>query len=182
MLSTGVDIPALEYIVFLRPVKSRILWTQMLGRGIRKCPDINKALFTIFDCFNGTLIQYFKDSVDFAIEIEESGSAVTLSQIIENIWLNVERDYNIKRLIKRLRRGADTMSAQARRDFAAFLPDGDVGKFADELRQNLKTDLRKPCRCFVIRPSRNCAELRPRPYSLLRGLWHRRCGCVGISV
>lgn len=140
MLSTGVDIPALEYIIFLRPVKSRILWTQMLGRGIRKCPDIHKALFTIFDCFNGTLIQYFKDSIDFAIEIEETGSAVTLSQIIENIWQNVERDYNIKRLIKRLRRVADTMSAQARRDFAAFLPDGDVGKFADELRQKLKTN------------------------------------------
>ena len=40
MLSTGVDIPALEFIVFLRPVKSRILWVQMLGRGTRKCPEI----------------------------------------------------------------------------------------------------------------------------------------------
>ena len=33
MLSTGVDIPDLEFIVFLRPVKSRILFEQMLGRG-----------------------------------------------------------------------------------------------------------------------------------------------------
>ena len=33
MLTTGVDIPALEFLVFLRPVKSRILWVQMLGRG-----------------------------------------------------------------------------------------------------------------------------------------------------
>jgi superfamily II DNA or RNA helicase len=39
MLSTGVDIPALEFIVFLRPVKSRILWEQMLGRGTRRCAD-----------------------------------------------------------------------------------------------------------------------------------------------
>ena len=36
MLSTGVDIPDLEFIVFLRPVKSRILFEQMLGRGTRK--------------------------------------------------------------------------------------------------------------------------------------------------
>src|SRR5204863_465649 len=36
MLSTGVDIPALEFIVFLRPVKSRILWEQMLVRGTRR--------------------------------------------------------------------------------------------------------------------------------------------------
>ncbi|RYZ26775.1 MAG: hypothetical protein EOP49_43035, partial [Sphingobacteriales bacterium] len=54
MLSTGVDIPALEYIVFLRPVKSRILWEQMLGRGTRLCADIHKEKFTVFDCFDGT--------------------------------------------------------------------------------------------------------------------------------
>ena len=58
MLSTGVDIPALEFIVFLRPVKSRILGEQMLGRGTRLCPDTNKAKFVIFDCFDGTLINW----------------------------------------------------------------------------------------------------------------------------
>ena len=36
LLTTGVDIPDLEFIVFLRPVKSRILFEQMLGRGTRK--------------------------------------------------------------------------------------------------------------------------------------------------
>ena len=30
LMSTGVDIPDLEYIVFLRPVKSRILFEQMI--------------------------------------------------------------------------------------------------------------------------------------------------------
>ena len=47
MLSTGVDIPALEFIVFMRPVKSRILWEQMLGRGTRRCDEINKSHFTL---------------------------------------------------------------------------------------------------------------------------------------
>ena len=68
MLSTGVDIPALEFIVFLRPVKSRILWEQMLGRGTRLCDEINKTKFIVFDCFDGTLIQYFKDVSNFKIE------------------------------------------------------------------------------------------------------------------
>lgn len=139
MLSTGVDIPALEFIVFLRPVKSRILWTQMLGRGTRKCPDINKEQFTIFDCFNGTLIEYFKDSTDFVIEVEETGEVVSIQQIIENIWNNVERDYNTKRLIKRLWRIAETMSAKARQDFSNFIQNGNMGGFAGELRQNLKS-------------------------------------------
>jgi type I restriction enzyme R subunit len=140
MLSTGVDIPALEYIVFLRPVKSRILWTQMLGRGTRKCTDINKEFFTIFDCFDGTLIEYFKDSTDFVIDLEEQGETVTIAEIIENIWNNIERDYNTKRLIKRLRRINDTMSARAREIFSVYIPYGDVGKFAGNLQDNLKND------------------------------------------
>ncbi len=140
MLSTGVDIPALEYIVFLRPVKSRILWTQMLGRGTRTCSDINKEFFTIFDCFDGTLIEYFRNTTDFAIDIEEteSGSVVTIEEIIENIWNNVERDYNTNRLIKRLRRIEKTMSAKAREDFSIYIPDGDIAKFADNLRESLR--------------------------------------------
>lgn len=139
MLSTGVDIPALEFIVFLRPVKSRILWTQMLGRGTRKCHDINKEFFTIFDCFDGTLIEYFKDSTDFVIEVEETGETVTIEQIIENIWNNIERNYNTNRLIKRLRRVAETMSGKAREDFAVFIQDGDVNRYANEMRENLKS-------------------------------------------
>jgi len=140
MLSTGVDIPALEFIVFLRPVKSRILWTQMLGRGTRKCPDINKECFTIFDCFDGTLIEYFKDSTDFVVEIEETGESVTIEQVIENIYNNIEREYNTNRLIKRLRRIADTMSGKARKDFSIYINDGDMNRFANELKTKLKNE------------------------------------------
>jgi type I restriction enzyme, R subunit len=137
MLSTGVDIPAIEFIVFLRPVKSRILWTQMLGRGTRKCKEIHKECFTIFDCFDGTLIEYFKKSTDFPIDVLESVEIIGTHELIENIWNNVERDYNAKRLVKRLRRVADTMSATARSDFSAFIPEGDMGAFADGLREGI---------------------------------------------
>jgi type I restriction enzyme, R subunit len=81
MLSTGVDIPAIEFIVFLRPVKSRILWVQMLGRGTRKCPEINKSKFTVFDCFDGTLLDYFKNTTDFEIQ-SPTRTPLTIPQII----------------------------------------------------------------------------------------------------
>ena len=62
MLSTGVDIPDLEYIVFLRPVKSRILFEQMVGRGTRKGEKYkDKSHFVVVDCFDGTLLEYFKN-------------------------------------------------------------------------------------------------------------------------
>jgi type I restriction enzyme R subunit len=102
MLSTSVDIPALEFIVFLRPVKSRILWVKMLGRGTRKCPEINKTKFVVFDCFDGTLIQYFKNTTDFDIQ-PSTKTPLTLPQVIENIWQNVDRDYHVRILAKCLR-------------------------------------------------------------------------------
>jgi len=139
MLSTGVDIPALEFIVFLRPVKSRILWVQMLGRGTRKCDLINKEKFVIFDCFDGTLIEYFKNTTDFDVQVL-SQEPVPIAQVIENIYQNIDRDYYTKVLVKRLHRIDRTMSGQAREQFSAFIPDGDLGKFAKELSGKIKSD------------------------------------------
>ena len=139
MLSTGVDIPALEFIVFLRPVKSRILWEQMLGRGTRLCPDINKSKFVVFDCFDGTLIQYFRNVSSFDIEPPRQ-NPLTLTEVIENIWQNVDRDYHVRILAKRLLRIDKDMNADARTQFAAWIPEGDMGRFAKELPQRLKQD------------------------------------------
>jgi type I restriction enzyme R subunit len=47
LLSTGVDIPAVSNIVFLRRIKSRILYEQMLGRATRLWPG--KEVFRIYD-------------------------------------------------------------------------------------------------------------------------------------
>jgi type I restriction enzyme, R subunit len=137
MLTTGVDIPALEFIAFLRPVKSRILWEQMLGRGTRRCPDINKTHFTIFDGFGGSLIEYFKDASAFKVEALQK-EAVPLAQVIENIWNNVDRDYNVRVLVRRLQRIEKDMSGDARQQFAQYIEDGDMGRFATSLPRRLK--------------------------------------------
>lgn len=139
MLSTGVDIPALEFIVFLRPVKSRILWEQMLGRGTRRCNEINKDSFTVFDCFDGTLIEYFKDVSNFKFEAPGTPT-VPIEEIIRRIYNNEDRDYNVGVLVKRLRGIEKTMSAEARQDFAAFIPDGDIGAFANALPGLIRND------------------------------------------
>lgn len=133
MLSTGVDIPSLEYIVFLRPVKSRILWEQMLGRGTRKCDDIGKTHFVIFDCFNGTLIKYFKDA-SYNFKIDPPGTdTITIKELIEKIYNNEDRRANAKRLAKRLHRIEKDMSGNARDKFKTYIPDGDMGKFAEQV-------------------------------------------------
>ena len=49
LLSTGVDVPAIGNIVFLRRMNSRILYDQMIGRATRLCESIGKSSFRIFD-------------------------------------------------------------------------------------------------------------------------------------
>jgi type I restriction enzyme R subunit len=49
LLTTGVDVPEICNLVFLRRVNSRILFDQMLGRATRLCDDIGKDTFRVFD-------------------------------------------------------------------------------------------------------------------------------------
>lgn len=54
MLDTGVDIPSILNLVFFKPVRSKIKFIQMIGRGTRLCenllgPGKHKSGFYIFD-------------------------------------------------------------------------------------------------------------------------------------
>lgn len=49
LLTTGIDVPEITTLVFMRRVKSRILFEQMLGRATRLCPEIHKTHFEIYD-------------------------------------------------------------------------------------------------------------------------------------
>lgn len=49
LLTTGIDVPAICHLVFLRRVRSRILYEQMIGRATRRCDDIGKTVFKIYD-------------------------------------------------------------------------------------------------------------------------------------
>jgi type I restriction enzyme R subunit len=49
LLTTGIDVPEICNLVFLRRVNSRILFDQMLGRATRLCEEIGKDSFRVFD-------------------------------------------------------------------------------------------------------------------------------------
>ncbi len=169
LLSTGVDIPDLEFIVMLRQVKSRILFEQMLGRGTRKgekFPD--KSHFVLFDCFDGTMLEFFKNATAITAEPPRTTSR-TVVEIIDDIWKNNDKAYNTGALVKRLQRIEKEMSGEAREQFAKYIPEGDVGAFAaglkdalaksftstmkllrDEGFQKLLTDYKRPPKVFMV--------------------------------
>lgn len=54
MLDTGIDVPEVVNLVFAKPVKSKVKFWQMIGRGTRLCKDLfgpghDKTEFLIFD-------------------------------------------------------------------------------------------------------------------------------------
>lgn len=68
MLDTGIDVPAVLNLVFFKPVKSKIKFMQMIGRGTRLCVNLidgkDKEYFLIFDyCGN---FEYFDKHPDGA--------------------------------------------------------------------------------------------------------------------
>jgi type I restriction enzyme R subunit len=57
MLDTGIDVPEVVNLVFAKPVYSYAKFWQMLGRGIRLCPNLfgpgkHKEKFLVFDHWN----------------------------------------------------------------------------------------------------------------------------------
>ena len=153
----------------LRQVKSRILFEQMLGRGTRKgekFPD--KSHFVLFDCFDGTMLEFFKNATAITAEPPRTTSR-TVVEIIDDIWKNNDRAYNAGALVKRLQRIEKEMSGEAREQFVKFIPEGDVGAFAaglkdvlaksftptmkllrDEQFQKLLTEYKRPPKVFVV--------------------------------
>lgn len=54
MLDTGIDVPAIINLVFAKPIRSKVKFWQMIGRGTRLCKDLfgkgkDKKKFRIFD-------------------------------------------------------------------------------------------------------------------------------------
>lgn len=47
MFNEGVDVPAIDTVMMLRPTESKILWLQQLGRGLRKAES--KSHLTVID-------------------------------------------------------------------------------------------------------------------------------------
>ena len=63
MLDTGIDIPEVVNLVFAKPIKSKVKFWQMIGRGTRLCPNLfgpgkDKSKFRIFDHWGN--FEYFE--------------------------------------------------------------------------------------------------------------------------
>src|SRR6185503_11682756 len=79
LLTTGIDVPSIVNLVFVRRVNSRILYEQMLGRATRQCPEIGKETFRIFDAVD--LYPHLQNLTEMKPVVVNP--AITLEQLFE---------------------------------------------------------------------------------------------------
>ena len=128
LLTTGVDVPEIDTLVFMRRVKSRILFEQMLGRATRLCPDIGKTCFRIFDVVGVyDALEKFSDMKPVV-----ANPSVTFTQLIDKLkTFNDDKSIRhvVNQIIVKLRRVKTNENAKGLIDAVKNLPTQDAKKF-----------------------------------------------------
>ncbi len=139
LLTTGIDVPEICNLVFLRRVNSRILFDQMLGRATRLCDEIGKDTFRIFDAVR----MYEALQGMTAMQPVVKDPHVTFTQLVHELGLvtgDEERELVRDQFIAKLQRKQQRLREAHLRDFetiAGMSP----RDFVRHLRQMPLTDI-----------------------------------------
>lgn len=116
LLTTGVDVPEICNLVFLRRVNSRILFDQMLGRATRLCDAIGKETFRVFDA-----VQIFDAIQNMTamrpVVVDPKISFSQLAEELVNVTDDDARSLVRDHFIAKLQRKKRHLSEQSAQDF-----------------------------------------------------------------
>jgi type I restriction enzyme R subunit len=133
LLTTGIDVPKIANLVFLRRVGSRILYEQMIGRATRLCPEIGKERFRIFDAVD--LYSALKDVTDMKPVVVNP--LVSFDQLAKEVIEGKEEEFrrtSIDEFLAKLQRKKRSLEGEAEERFQTA-----AGMGIKELARFLKT-------------------------------------------
>jgi type I restriction enzyme R subunit len=125
LLTTGIDVPEICTLVFLRRVNSRILFDQMLGRATRLCPELGKEAFRIIDAVQ--LYAALQGLTDMQPVV--ANPAISFAQLVHELGTvrgDAERQEVLDQFLAKFQRKKRTLSAEAAQeleDAAGMAPD-----------------------------------------------------------
>lgn len=158
LLTTGIDVPKTDTLVFLRRVKSRILFEQMLGRATRLCNDIKKTHFEIFDAVG----VYENIAPVSEMKPVAVNPAVTFTELLEELNLRestAEIENIVTQIIAKLQRTRKNFDAKNFEDFVSKT----FGEFIGEVKNLSALDAKN----FLLKHSalfKFLQEKTPRPF------------------
>ena len=142
LLTTGIDVPAITTLVFMRRVKSRILFEQMMGRATRRCPEIHKTHFEIYDPVG---VYDSLEAVNTMKPVVVNPSA-TFEQLLEGLEvLEDERHVQnqIDQIVAKLQRKKQHMDAETMEQFISMAGEQDPTQFIADIQQRKPQDAKK---------------------------------------
>lgn len=142
LLTTGIDVPAICNLVFMRKINSRILFEQMLGRATRLCPEIGKTHFNIFDA-----VRVYED-LDSTSGMKSVSVSKTMPELLEDLFRPSESNkQQIKdRILARLQRKNNNLTTEQKYEVSDRLNGIDLKAYVKELKSYTEEAFIERCR------------------------------------
>ncbi|MCG8244191.1 type I restriction-modification system endonuclease [Tenacibaculum finnmarkense] len=133
LLTTGIDVPSISNLVFLRRVNSRILYDQMVGRATRRCNDIGKEVFKIYDCVGVSEIMAKEQVMKPVAPLVTK----TFAHLVEELAI-IEDEYSkeakLDRIIAKIQRKISGFNEQQTAQFEILSGEPTARDFAQKLK------------------------------------------------
>lgn len=142
LLTTGIDVPAICNLVFMRKINSRILFEQMLGRATRLCPEIGKTHFNIFDA-----VRVYED-LDSTSGMKSVTVSKTMPELLEDLFRPTETSkQQIKdRILARLQRKNNNITSEQKYEVSERLNGKNFKSYVKELKSYTEENFIERCR------------------------------------
>ena len=142
LLTTGIDVPAICNLVFMRKINSRILFEQMLGRATRLCPEIGKTHFNIFDA-----VRVYED-LDDTSNMKSVSVSKSMAELLEDLFRpgEVSKQPVKDRILAKLQRKSNNLTDEQKYDVSERLGGKTIREYAKELKSCTEEAFVRRCR------------------------------------
>ncbi|WP_420140027.1 type I restriction-modification system endonuclease [Sphingomonas sp.] len=138
LLTTGIDVPAITNLVFVRRVNSRILYDQMIGRATRRCDEIGKEYFRIFDAVD--IYANLQDVTDMRPVVVDPGlTFATLVRDLQRAGTDEDRHFVRDQIVVKMRQRIPHIDDIQREALEAVL--GTLSELPDKLKLAPPSDM-----------------------------------------
>ncbi len=142
LLTTGIDVPEITTLVFMRRVKSRILYEQMLGRATRLCPEIHKTHFEIYDPVG------VYDSLETVNTMKPVvvNPTTTFTQLLEGLEVMDEEQqvqHQVNQIVAKLQRKKRSMDNKTTEHFISMTGGQDPTQFIIDIQRRSVEDAKR---------------------------------------
>lgn len=131
LLTTGIDVPAITNLVFVRRVNSRILYDQMIGRATRRCDEIGKEHFRIFDAVD--IYANLQDLTDMRpVVVDPTLTFATLTADLNRAQSDEDKAFVRDQIVVKLRQRLKSLDPERRQTLETVL--GSLPVLIDKLK------------------------------------------------